>query len=277
MSNRLSSFLVNPFDKVAGAKALLIGLILYVSAVVIGYYQHILYYGVLSVKVVNSEIPFIRTLSLSLISVLVFALLLYIAGKLTSKSSVRLIDVIGTITLAKTPLMVISLLSCIPVFTDAMIKVIHTLLFPTLISTTLVTDYIWFGLFIFIIIIVEIWVIILSYKGFSISCNVKGAKSIVSFIITVITTEFICIALAYMLIPSNFTFTPTIDNQNINISESKHSSFLRFDSIAWEYAKDLENNDYQVIYNHFDSLMKATLSAEKLGEVLSQCEKDWGK
>lgn len=194
MNNKNLS-LINPFERIAGLKALIIGLIIYIATVVLGQINGIAYPGVISIKL--ASLPLLSALGIALSALIIFILILYIIGRLISKSRIRPVDVAGTLSLAKVPLLLVSLVGCIPTFTKSSIEVTNSLLSSITgnTSTASGTDYLIMSIFVIIIMVATIWMLILSYNAFSISCNVKGVKAIAGFIIAVVLTECICFAI----------------------------------------------------------------------------------
>lgn len=97
-----NSLLINPFVRIAGGKALGVGLIVFLVSIFIGYWGNLIFDGVVDVHFVVQLTP-IRALVIPSFALVVFILTLYITGRLVSQSSIRFIDVAGTVTLARTP------------------------------------------------------------------------------------------------------------------------------------------------------------------------------
>ena len=117
--------------------------------------------------------------------------LLYIAGKLISKSHFRMIDVFGTQALARVPDLFIGLAAMIPGshrFVGAFIvSLSHGK--PPAISLDMAA----FMITIIIFILMTVWMVALMYRAFAVSCNVSGTKSVVSFMIALFVGEIISI------------------------------------------------------------------------------------
>ena len=111
MDNKKSRFeiAVNPFIRIAGGKALAIGLAgMLLSAIVAisgdVHYHGLLHYG----PAVNNAW---WTHAVEVLAVwLVPAVLFYLGGRLRSKSQIRAVDVFGTVAFAQIPLLVVNLL-----------------------------------------------------------------------------------------------------------------------------------------------------------------------
>lgn len=229
------------------------------------------FYGVLSIKV--SAIPLSSAIALSLISLIIFIVSLYIIGRILSKSSTRFIDIAGTITLAKAPLLVVALVSCIPSITDGIERVTRSLIYNNGIFQSNTIDYVLMGIFIAISILAIIGVVIVSYNAFSVSCNTKGAKSILGFTIGIVTTEIICILIATQITSTNLPQTPIPVNQENYVS----INYDTINNIANEVAQLFKEKKYDQITTYFDTTMSKNLSANQLSEVMQQLTAQFGE
>ena len=103
-SKTLFSWLVNPFTHIAGAKALCIGLCIQLITVFLGNMSGIHFDGAINLHI-GGKIAFWEDLLLWGISVGSLILVLYAGGLIMTKKF-RLIDMIGTILMARTPLLI---------------------------------------------------------------------------------------------------------------------------------------------------------------------------
>ncbi len=272
--NNLSQWIINPFNKIAGLKAFVTGLLIFVATIVIAQLQHIVFIGVISVKLMN--VSLLNALLFALIGLFVFSALLYIVGRLISKSSIRIIDVIGTLSLAKTPLLFIALICSIPVVMSGTIEITSSLLPSANIVVPYTQNYIYFGIFIIVTLLCIIWMLILSYNAFSISCNVKGSKAISGFIAVIILTEII----SYIIISqvTDFRQISSIDNLPTPKTEIQTSTdYSQINTIAIQATKHLIDSNYEQVYNLFDSTMQTALPTSKLEQTMNQLEHQLGK
>lgn len=184
MKNSTLNLLINPFSKIAGWEAFVVGSLMLSTIVFVGYVNNICFPGAISIKY-SSELTLTSAILWQIIGLLPMILLVYLSGLLFSKN-VRFQDALGTITLARFPYIFVALSGF---FTGNVSEV--TLVKSVLDKTFRIQDYFGLVVFSFICIIFSIWVVILSYNAFRVSTNIKGAKSIVIFIIIVVLSEVI--------------------------------------------------------------------------------------
>lgn len=168
----MKKWLFNPFVYVAGWQALGFGLLLMLVTAVIAFFSHTNFDGAIDVHF-GAYFPFwvrvVEQLNALLSSVVVF----FVAGLILSKSKIRFIDVAGTLALARTPLLFAALIGFVPA--------LHHVNLNHIDSSFLMWSLI--GL------LFSIWMIALMYNAFIISCNLKGSKAIVGFIVAIILAE----------------------------------------------------------------------------------------
>lgn len=272
--NNFTELLINPFNKIAGTKALLIGLALFITTIIIAQLHHIVFIGVISIKLSNQ--PLSNALIFGLSGLLLFIVLLYIIGRLLSKSSIRIIDIAGTLSLAKAPLLLIVLIYTIPLVMKGTIEVTSSLLSSTHTSLPSPENYVFFGIFIIVILISSIWMLVLSYNAFNVSCNVKGIKSIVSFIAAIVLAEIFSYLIVVQLIGIN-SLIPTNNLSTNRIEIISERDYTQVNSIAIETAQDLKNKSYNKVYERFDAAMQKALPETALEKTMVQIESQLGK
>lgn len=184
MKNSTLNLLINPFTKIAGWKAFVIGSLVLSTIVFVGYVNDICFPGTISIKY-SSELTLTSATLQQMISLLPMILLVYLSGLLFSKN-VRFQDALGTITLARFPYIFVALSGF---FTGYISE--DTLVKSILDKTFRIQDHFGLLIFSFICLIFSIWVVILSYNAFKVSTNIKGAKSIVIFIVIAVLSEAI--------------------------------------------------------------------------------------
>ena len=170
-----SNYLYNPFNYIAGAGALLIGIIILTAATYAGMFTNLHFDGVIDIHI-GYKAPFWFYFIEAFLSWIFVSALLYISALIISKSKVRIIDVFGTQMLAKAPFILISLISFIPFFQFEIGPAI-----PKFTANLIV-----FGILNMAVIV---WVVVLMYNAYSISANVSGSKAIVSFIVSLVIAE----------------------------------------------------------------------------------------
>lgn len=189
MKTKTTQRLFNPFIYLAGWTSLSIGLIILFITAILCYYSNTHLDGVIGVGPGVPASLFTHILE-SLIAWLSLSLTLYIFGKIMSKTSFRLIDLLGTQALARAPLLIAVLAN----FPEVNRRVTKYLLWKYLqvgdeITATQV-DIVLYVLVIIVMILVLIWTITLMYNAFKVCCNLKGAKAGISFAIALIIAHF---------------------------------------------------------------------------------------
>ncbi len=183
-----AQWLFNPFKFIAGYQALLIGLAAILLASLIGSLSNTHFDGVLDVHT-GLQAPLWFFLSEGLINWISLVIPLFFFGLIISRSSFRTIDVIGTQALARFPYL-ISAIAFLPVAyasggEDLTAKLMaggfSAIATPALLLTL--------GLAILVAILMIIWMVALMYRAYAVSCNIRGPKAIVTFIISLIGAE----------------------------------------------------------------------------------------
>jgi hypothetical protein len=186
----ISQWLFNPFYYIAGGKSLLIGIISILITGILAYQGNFHFNGVIDI---NFRLTSSYWLSISelTISWLLMGILLYITGKIISKSHIRIIDVFGTQALAWIPDLFIALAAMIPGSHRFVRTLIDSLSHgkPPIISLDMAA----FIITMITYILMTIWMVALMYRAFAISCNVSGRKAAVCFTISLFVGEIISI------------------------------------------------------------------------------------
>lgn len=167
-----NSILFNPFIKIAGGKALALGGIAYLISVFLSYITGTHHYGLFNIDFAKGTVLWIYFIELGT-QWFILSLLLYLFGAILSKSKIRVIDVFGTILLAKIPLIITPLFRTIPYFQSFAIFSTAMFVVVGIYSITL------------------IWTLVLLFNAFKVSCNLKQEKLIVSFILSIIISEIL--------------------------------------------------------------------------------------
>ena len=186
----MKKWLFNPFEIIAGFTSLFIGLGIILLSSVICYFGKVHLDGVLDLHA-GSNTTWVIAFGEGIINWLSITLILFITGLIISKSSIRFIDVAGTQALARFPYLIASLASFLfP--TEKVLKFVEWKFLKKGEAVDLGSmDIIFFALVTLIMLACAIWIIVLMYRAYSISCNVKGAKGIISFIAGLLVAEII--------------------------------------------------------------------------------------
>lgn len=176
----MKKWMFNPFIYIAGTKALAIGWTVMIATAVIGYFSHAHFDGVLDLHNWPHATPLVLHLLEQLNDWLMLTIVFFVAGKLSSNSSIRLIDVAGTMALARWVAIVPAIMGFgihVPENIPHTQEQILAMITPLTIVLGLLS-------FVFII-----WMVVLLYNAFAVSCNLKNGKATVPFIVGLILAE----------------------------------------------------------------------------------------
>lgn len=174
--------LINPFLYIAGGKALAWGLAIIAIETTwlcgIGFIQDS-YLHFAPAPAVNT---LVKTAAMQLAMWLSPALLLWLCGLMLSRSKIRLIDILGTTALAQAPLLLLLLPLSIGRLNDmlkAAAEAVRSGGVPELPTVLLLLYGLW-GLAVIILFYIR------NYQAFSVSCNLRGWRAAVPFIVVVL-------------------------------------------------------------------------------------------
>lgn len=177
--------LVNPFQYLAGLKSLILGLAIILATAVIGYYSNTHFPDIISVKICHDFSIWYFVIQ-GLLNWFILSTIFYFASIITSKSSVRPIDIYGTQALARFPYLLASFMGFSDALNDFSKHLLWTLLKkgePIEISSLQIVIAI---LILASSLILTIWLIALMFNAFKVSANLKGNKLVFTFIICLI-------------------------------------------------------------------------------------------
>ncbi len=190
---------MNPFERFAGIEALLIGGVTLALTAVVAVLGGVHLDGVIDLHEGQAVRPFESIVEMA-VNWLLLSLVLYFAGVILSASSIRAIDVLGTQALARFPFLIATLF-CWLLSDDRVRRYLeYTYLHKG--SAVEVSPLAWglFGILTIIIIASAVWMVLWMYRAYSVSCNVKGAKGIVSFIVCLLLAEVLSKVVINLLI-----------------------------------------------------------------------------
>ncbi|MEE4178274.1 MAG: hypothetical protein V2I46_12285 [Bacteroides sp.] len=204
-------FWYNPFDYLAGGKALLIGLGLMVLASLAGTLTHVWFPGALDLKLDYAGSYWIH-LGTSVMSWLVVLAVLYPLALGLTSSKIRLVDMAGTLALARAPQLLAALTGTGAIVSKAMNNLLYTLtrdsgqaIPPQLLGTLTPVDlkgWEWFLAFnlMALQLLTIIWMVALMYNAYRISANLKGNRAGISFVIGLLIAEALSVFLVFRFI-----------------------------------------------------------------------------
>lgn len=187
-----SKLLFSPFTYISGGKALLIGVIMIAVSGVVGYFGNCHFDGLL-----DAHFGSIKKSSLLLyiaegfINWLVFSLLVTLSGRFIAGSRYHAIDVFGTLALARSPFVIIALVSLIPgVGRYAQYTGLKMLNIATSYTPGPQDIYLFYTATI-VMIVTIMWSVVLMYRAVAVSCNIGGRKAVIYFVILLFAGEVI--------------------------------------------------------------------------------------
>ena len=188
-----SSFWLNPFQKIAGFKALVIGMVILVLTCYLGVKAGLYYFG--PVSVINASALakqnihhlFLFLLYQNVVIWLVLAVSFMIAAKILQKNKIRIIDFLGTVALARFPTLLITIcIYLIRVFYPSTLEVdmskglpIHANLIQYLVSLIIST--------------LVVWQAFTYFYAFKESSGLLGKKLLWGFLGVIILVQFIAL------------------------------------------------------------------------------------
>lgn len=199
--NSIVSWLFNPFKYIAGTKALVGGLMAMVIISALGYFSNTHFDGVLDIHYGCADVstPYIIHALYQIIGWVSITLVFYITARIVTKSDIRFIDIAGTLAFSQIPLIFAALTGFLPN--------IHLCLDN--LDTTSINDILLMlkdniGMLLIsgtICIVFIIWSIILKYKAYSTSANIKGVVGGATFALALIISEIVSKLLMYFILP----------------------------------------------------------------------------
>jgi hypothetical protein len=104
----MKKWLFNPFVYIAGSKALLIGWSIMLLTAIVSIFSHTHFDGVIDLHTARTATPVYLYFMEQLIDWGFVVVLCYIASLIFSRSSVRLVDIAGTVALSRAPMLLVS-------------------------------------------------------------------------------------------------------------------------------------------------------------------------
>ncbi len=259
----IKEWLFNPFEYIAGMKALLIGLIVILLTSLIGSFSNAHFDGVLDLHI-GASVDIWVYLAEGLINWISAVVILLIIGKIFSKTKFRLIDFAGTQAMARIPMLISSLVVLIKPFQNYTRYIMNKLLQQF--NTVAVGTYDIFIFYFVLIIMISavIWMCFLMYRSYSLCCNLKGSKAVISFIAGIIIAEIVSKILIKKITLILISLTLCNAPVSAKIPEKNTNSLTK---ISKNYVLLMNKGKYTEAVKYFDKTMKKGLPESKLKEV----------
>jgi len=264
--NKSVALLLNPSVYIAGGHALSLGLGAIILAALIGSLGNVHFDGVLDTHA-SAAAPLWFFLLEGIVDWLSLSIVLLMLGRMISRTGFRAVDVFGTQALARWPTLLISVI----LLPKAYQRIAHDL-FQQLQAGGLpkipVADGFVFAIVTAALLALFCWMVVLMYRAFSVSCNVKGGKAIGTFIGGILIAEIIskiCLALVFQHVltsPANASEPPPHPAAIGSASSGKQTADLPAKAEA--LVDLLAKKDFAAAETSFDSVMKSALPEAKL-------------
>lgn len=187
----MSNLIFNPFNRIAGLKSLLYGLVAMLITISIAYFSGMHFPDTLSIKAgadSTFNISFRYLAIQALANWLIISTILYIMALIFSKSTVRAIDVYGTQAFARSPYIIASTIG----FSKAIDRFAQFALWTNMGHGEPITltslDITIATLQILVVTLSAIWMVALSVNGYKVSANIKGAKLTIIYTVSLIAS-----------------------------------------------------------------------------------------
>ena len=251
--NKSITLLFNPFFYVAGGQALGLGLAAIFLEGLVGSWGQTHFDGVLDLHS-GARAPLWLFFVEGLIDWLCLSAVLWVGGKIVSPSAFRGVDLFGTQALARWPAIFMGLLTLPKAFQRFTREMVAQLQQGSLHLNT--ADALVFSAIVFAVIPLFCWMVVLMYKSFSVSVNVRGGKGIGTFIAGLIVAEALskgCLLLVF----AHTTLQPTL-------SARPAGDFV---AAGVGVVDQLAGEDFAGVVARFDATMTTALPEPKLRDA----------
>ena len=188
-TNKNWSLLWNPFIRIAGWQAFGMGIVIVIISAVLASFGNLLFDGAIDAHFV-SNVSIWSSFIVTGISLLSVVLSMYVIGLIISKNF-RFVDILGTMTLARAPFLILAVLSLFVTSPDVE---------QVLQNPMIVLDYPSFLVLGVISVPIIVWYIALMYNGLKVSTGTKGTKLTIGFIGGILVAEVISKLLIYLVL-----------------------------------------------------------------------------
>ncbi|MDR2038018.1 MAG: DUF3887 domain-containing protein [Bacteroidales bacterium] len=258
-----TKWLVNPFQKIAGWRALGLGIVIMLATAIFGKINHMFFDGVLDVHTLSHS--FAEAFAAQAINLISVFIVMWLAGALFSRSKIRPIDIAGTMALSRAPMLFLALVGFLPIVPESIFDMLQTAIFVVI-------------CFIFVV-----WMITLMYHAFIVSCNIRGTRGNIVFIGALLVAEIISKCIFILLLGGNFLFfssnektiitsedSVTTKQALLTAEEFRIPEGQTIQQTAGKVIGYLNSGDYGRIILYFDEKMKEGVNSNKLRMLWTQ-------
>jgi len=190
--------LFNPFERIAGLKSLLLGLLIMLVTSVVAYYSNARFDGVIDMHG-GPDVAYYYYLIDGLSAWLSMVVFFYPLSLFVTKFKSRFVDVAGTLILARFP-MIIDALILFYLKNSEVNKFLESFVLKTnVVYDIQVMDWMLFIGSILLMIMSTVWFIALNYNAYKINTNLKGVKAIWIFVVCILFAEVLSKVLFYYI------------------------------------------------------------------------------
>jgi hypothetical protein len=185
----MNKLLWNPFERIAGLKALFFGMVLMLVGAVMAVICNARFDGVLDLHFATGESN-LKPFTDQLFNWVILTLVFYLAA-LVSGARPRLVDIAGTFALARAPFTLLPLINVSGFISDISVRLMSMEKrqeFPLSTGETVP-----FVALICLVLLAAIWLVVLYFKAYKTCSNLKGGKLTLSFISALIISEIISV------------------------------------------------------------------------------------
>ena len=187
MSKSETNFLWNPYTRIAGWQSLCIGFIIMAITAIIGVYNNVVFDGALDVHLNSNLTIGIGLIFMFLDWFVIFVVMAFAA--IMMKKQFRIIDLAGTLALARAPFLILAVLGFIatPVTAEEIMSAQEV---ATSVSEMLPLTNGTIA-FMFLTLPIIAWNIALTYNALKVSCDIKGKNLTLLIILGLLVAEVI--------------------------------------------------------------------------------------
>ena len=175
----ISQFLINPFTRIAGWQAFGVGVVFLVLMGVVGTFSGVCFDGALDVHFTTKS-NFCDSFLFLAVDIVCVTLFMWLGAVIFSKN-VRLIDLLGTMTLSKAPLLIVTFAGFL-ISKNTLLAIEENPL-----AVLGMPAFIYFS--VAVMVPFFIWTIALMYNAFKVSSGIKGDKIVPVFIVALLLAE----------------------------------------------------------------------------------------
>ena len=188
----MTELLFNPFRRFGGMQSVLIGLAVMAFGVLLAVAGDVHFDGVIDVHAGSKmDVTFRIAVLEWLIAWLLPVLLFYLAGRLLSSSSIRFVDVLGTQGMARFPFLFVGLVTLLPLREKMRESGERIMRGEDPGGVFTASEIVQLVVSALVGIACLVWAISLMYKAYVTSCNLKGARAVISFIAALLIAEIL--------------------------------------------------------------------------------------